>query len=145
MKRFNVIDIIILMVITAAVVIILNGCATTPLALKPAETCEERLSSRDQEMIKFARYCKVAVFAGRNSGGDKKLKNISDKVVKICKFVYDVDTEQDLALLMNPPAGGNYHTVRYYIQKEDNIHEGPPIGWRTPLPCDPMEPTCEEF
>ena len=116
--------------------LLLTGCAHT-IAPDPKKCCE-RLSLHQQEMQKFTRYCKVALFLHRGDAiNDKKVKDLSGRAVNVCKFVFGVKTEEQLLSVVDLNEG--YHKVRHYIIKpSDNF-------WRHSLPCDPAEATCEEF
>ena len=100
--------------------------------------CCQRLSLHQKEMEKFTRYCKVALFLHRgNTINDKKVKELSHRAVNVCKFVFGVQTEEQLLSVSDLNEG--YHKVRHYIIKPDDVF------WRHSLPCDPAEPACEEF
>jgi hypothetical protein len=91
-------------------------------------------------MQKFNRYCKVALFLSNSKPGviSEKVKKNATTVVDVCKFVFKVETDEDLI------AAGDeqeYYRVRTYIIKNpsgDNF-------WRRSLPCDPAQSACEEF
>tara|TARA_Y100001938_G_C7778435_1_gene276738 strand:+ start:158 stop:535 length:378 start_codon:yes stop_codon:yes gene_type:complete len=112
------------------------ACAhtTTP---DPNQCCQ-RLSLHNQEMEKFTRYCKVALFLHRgNTIKDKKVKDLSKRAVNVCMFVFGAQTEQQLVSMSDLNEG--YHKVRHYIiLPEDSF-------WQRSLPCDPDQPACEEF
>ena len=116
--------------------LLLTGCAHT-IAPDPKKCCE-RVSLHNQEMEKFNRYCKVALFLHRgNTIKDKKVKQLSKRAVNVCMFVFGAQTEEQLVSLSDLNEG--YHKVRHYIiLPEDSF-------WRRSLPCDPNEATCEEF
>jgi hypothetical protein len=100
--------------------------------------CCQRLSLHQKEMEKFTRYCKVALFLHRGDTiNDKKVKELSHRAVNVCKFVFGVQTEEQLLSVSDLNEG--YHKVRHYIIKPDDVF------WRHSLPCDPAEPACEEF
>ena len=101
--------------------------------------CCQRLSLHHKEMSQFNRYCKVALFLSKGKKGvvGKGVRENANTAVKICKFVFNVDTDDELI------AAGDeqeYYRVRSYIVPAT---ESP--GWRKQLDCDPQEPSCEEF
>ena len=116
--------------------LLLTGCAHT-IAPDPKKCCE-RVSLHNQEMEKFNRYCKVALFLHRgNTINDKKVKELSKRAVNVCMFVFGAQTEEQLVSMSDLNEG--YHKVRHYIIKPGDSF------WRHSLPCDPNEATCEEF
>lgn len=103
------------------------------------EQCCERLSLHQQEMGKFNRYCKVALFLHRGKIlNDKKVKDFSKRAVNACMFVFGAETEEQLLSISDLNEG--YHKVRHYIiwHEEDNFRQ-------KSLPCDPAQAACEEF
>mgnify|MGYP003114578475 CR=1 FL=1 len=114
--------------------------ACTHTSAPDPRNCCERLSFHNQEMKKFNRYCKVALFMHRsNAINDLKVKENVKNAVDICKFVMMVDNEEQLVSTVEindkvPP----YKVRKYIISPED-------VFWRQSLPCDPEQPTCEEF
>lgn len=145
MKKFTLIDIVTMLGIAASILLVLvfaSGCSMkfykTP---KDVRNCCDRVSAHAEEMEKFVRYCKVAVFLA-NSENTKAVgpgvKKGARQAVDVCKFVFRVETDEDLI------AAGDtqeYYKVRSYIIKNPS-EEG---FWRHSLPCDPAEPACEEF
>ena len=116
--------------------IIVAACAHT--SVPDPKQCCQRLSLHNQEMEKFTRYCKVALFLHRgNAVPDKKVKELSARAVNVCKFVFGVQSEEQLLSVSDLNEG--YHKVRHYIIKPGDSF------WRHSLPCDPDEPSCEEF
>ena len=116
--------------------LLVTACAHT-ITPDPKKCCE-RLSLHQQEMEKFTRYCKVALFLYRgNTINDKKVKDLSGRAVNVCKFVFGVKPEEQLLSVVDLNEG--YHKVRHYIIKPSDSF------WRHSLPCDPAEATCEEF
>ena len=101
--------------------------------------CCERVSAHADEMEKFARYCKVAVFLSNSKNTTAVgpgVRKSARQAVDVCKFVFRVETDEQLI-----SAGDNqdYYKVRHYIiRPEDSF-------WRHSLPCDPDQPACEEF
>jgi hypothetical protein len=142
MKKFNLIDIITMLGIASSILLVLmfaSGCSTTP-PLKGDECCK-RLSLHTEQMTTFNRYCKVALFLSQseNKAVGKVVQKNATAAVKVCKFVFDVDTDAELV------AAGDeqeYYRVRSYIILNPNDQ---PSFWRQSLPCDPQEPACEEF
>ncbi len=136
--RLEPLDVLVLAAIALITALIFtSGCATTPPL--DSRQCCKRLSLHHEQMSTFNRYCKVALFLSKSahkSVGKVVQKNAA-AAVKVCKFVYNVDTDEDLI------AAGDeqeYHRVRSYI-----IIPGDHTGWRKSLDCDPQQPACEEF
>ena len=106
----------------------------------PRECCK-RLSLHQKQMAQFNRYCKVALFLSTSKVASigKGVKESAATAVKVCKFVFAVETDEELL------AAGDeqeYHRVQsYIILPEDEIE----MGWRKTLDCDPQEYSCEEF
>ena len=119
-------------------ILLTTACAHT--TVPDPKKCCQRLSLHNQEMGTFTRYCKVALFLHRsNVVPDKKVKQAASQAVNVCKFVFAVQSEDELLSVSDLNEG--YHKVRYYITprtKKDTF-------WRETLPCDPSEPSCEEF
>ena len=116
----------------------LSFAACVHTTVPDPKQCCQRVSLHNQEMEKFTRYCKVALFLHRgNTIRDKKVKELSGRAVNVCKFVFGVNSEEQLLSISDLNEG--YHKVRHYI-----ISPGDTF-WRPSLPCDPDEPTCEEF
>ena len=102
--------------------------------------CCERVSAHAEEMKKFARYCKVAVFLA-NSKNTKAVgagvRKSARQAVEVCKFVFRVTSDDDLV------AAGDrqdFYKVRSYI-----VTEPDPNGFWMHPNCDPAEIHCEEF
>ena len=116
----------------------LAGCSHTPdQAANDARECRQRLSLHNKEMQKFDRYCRVALFIHNSDLKDVKVKQAAKEAVRICKYVFRVQTDEEL--LSVGELEREYNKVRHYIIKPgDNF-------WRETLPCDPAEYTCEEF
>mgnify|MGYP003154926629 CR=1 FL=1 len=92
--------------------LLLAGCAHS-IAPDPRKCCE-RVSLHTQEMEKFTRYCKVALFLHRgNTINDKKVKELSKRAVNVCMFVFGAQSEEQLISMSNLNDG--YHKVRHYI------------------------------
>jgi hypothetical protein len=101
--------------------------------------CCARLSLHQKQMTEFTRYCKVALFLSNSTVASvsKGVKEGAANAVKVCKFVFDVETDAELV------AAGDvqeYHRVQSYIVLPENQ-----MGWRKTLDCDPNEHSCEEF
>lgn len=139
MKRLATIDIVTILGIAACLLLVLGvgGCVHSPSPTESAQCCK-RLSLYEEEMDKFNRYCKVALFIHNSDLKDKKVKQIAQQGVRICKFVFKVETDQDLLSIRELNQG--YHKVRHYIITNPSEN-----GWRPVLDCDPIEPYCEEF
>jgi hypothetical protein len=145
MKKFTLIDIITMVGIASSILLVLmfaSGCSMKLYKNSPEDVrkCCERVSLHQKEMDKFTRYCKVALFLA-NSENTKEVgsgvrKGARD-AVNVCKFVFDVTTDQDL---LSAGDQQDYYKVRSYIVK-DPYNNG---GWHHPQ-CDPAEIHCEEF
>ena len=134
-KYFQFFFPIFLMIAAATIV---AGCATTQ-PTDPRDCCN-RLSLHTEQMTTFNRYCKVALFLSKsaNKSVGKVVQKNATAAVKVCKFVFDVDTDAELI------AAGDeqeYHRVRSYIILNPSENG----FWRESLPCDPAESACEEF
>jgi hypothetical protein len=143
MKKFNQIDIITLLGITASLVLLLMaGCSMKFYKKSPDDIrqCCERVSAHTQEMEKFARYCKVAVFLA-NSQNTKAVgagvRKSAEQAVNVCKFVFQVETNDQL---ISAGDAQGYYKVRSYIFTDPDLNG----GWIHP-DCDPAEIHCEEF
>tara|TARA_B100001094_G_scaffold150527_1_gene145658 strand:+ start:316 stop:753 length:438 start_codon:yes stop_codon:yes gene_type:complete len=145
MKKFTLIDIITMLGIAASILLVLmfaSGCSMkfykTP---KDVRQCCERVNAHADEMKKFVRYCKVAVFLANSENATAVgpgVKKAARQAVDVCKFVFRVESDKDLI------AAGDaqeYYKVRSYIIKDPA--QDP--FWRRSLPCDPLQVTCEEF
>ena len=145
MKKYNQNDVITLLGIVATILVILTyatGCSMKLYKNSPSDVrkCCDRVNAHTKEMDKFNRYCKVALFLA-NSENKKEvgtgIRKGARDAVNICKFVFDVDTDEELL------AAGDrqdYYKVRTYILPIDPAS----VGWNPPQ-CDPAEIHCEEF
>ena len=134
------IDVIALIATVACLgLVFLAGCAHHP---SPADVrqCCDRVSAHTQEMEKFNRYCKVALFLATS----KNLKAVGAGIrkgardaVEVCKFVFNVETDDDLLAAADEQ---DYYKVRSYIIRDPDGNG----GWFHPQ-CDPAEIHCEEF
>ena len=88
-KYFQLFFPIFLMVAT---VTIFAGCASTEV--KDPKQCCQRLSLHNQEMSKFTRYCKFALYIKQSGLKDKKVRDLAEQGVRICKFVLGVSSYQ---------------------------------------------------
>ena len=67
--------------------LIMSACAHT--VVPDPNKCCERVSLHNDEMDKFTRYCKVALFLHRGDTiNDKKVKELSKRAVNVCMFVF---------------------------------------------------------
>jgi len=144
MKKFTLIDMVTMLGMAATLLLMLvyaTGCSMkfykTP---KDVRQCCERVSAHTQEMEKFARYCKVAVFLATSentkavgSGVRKSARQAAD----VCKFVFRVETDEEL---VSAGDAQEYYKVRSYIFTDPDLNG----GWIHP-DCDPAEIHCEEF
>ena len=90
-------------------------------------------------MTQFNRYCKVALFLkkGKTNIIGKKVQENATQAVNICKFVFGVQTDDQLV-----EAGDlqEYYRVRSYL-----IMDPSDTFWQRELDCDPAQLHCEEF
>ncbi len=146
MKNFTTIDVITLVGIMASLALLLlfSGCNhgfylqghKIANANDPRECCQ-RLSLHQKEMKRFDRYCRVALFIYNSDLKDKKAKGIAKEAVRVCKYVFRVQSDEEL--LSVGELEREYNKVRHYITTPKDTF------WRESLPCDPAEYTCEEF
>ena len=144
MKRFTTHEVVTYLGMAATVLLILlyaSGCSMKFYKKSPEDTrkCCERVSLHTEEMDKFGRYCKVAVFLSKseNMAVGAGVKKGAQEAVKVCKFVFDVETDKEL---ISASDAQHYYKVRSYVV--DNPTQK---GWRMKLDCDPAEIYCEEF
>jgi len=149
MKRFTLLEVVTFVGIASCLALILlyaAGCNhrvylqghRIAKAGDPRECCK-RLSLHHEQMSQFNRYCKVALFLSQSKVASigKGVKENAAAAVKVCKFVFDVETDEELV------AAGDeqeYYRVRSYIVLPEDE-----MGWRKTLDCDPEQPSCEEF
>jgi|TARA_R110000744_G_scaffold31025_1_gene73214 hypothetical protein len=131
--------------VSLLLVLSVGGCSMKFRPSSPADVrkCCERLSVRHKEMSQFNRYCKVALFLSKSTVASigKGVKENAAVAVSLCKFVFNVETDEDLI------AAGDeqeYYRVRSFVKVRRNS-DFDESGWLKKLDCDPMEPTCEEF
>ena len=75
--------------------LLMSACAHT--AVPDPKKCCERVSLHNEEMEKFTRYCKVALFLSRGDTiNDRKVKDLSKRAVNVCMFVFGAQTEEQL-------------------------------------------------
>ena len=144
MKKFNLIDIITMLGIAASILLVLmfaSGCSMKIYRKSPIDVrkCCERVSAHTQEMEKFNRYCKVALFLAKSENksvgtGVRKGARDADNV---CKFDFGVKNDDELVIAGDEQ---EYQRVQTYILQPENE-----VGWRKKLDCDPQEFSCEEF
>ena len=126
-------------VLACLMLLLASGCTHSQ---SPADTrkCCARVSAYSTEMDRFSRYCKVAVFLANSENkiavGSAVKKGARD-AVNICKFVFSVETDDELVAAGDQQA---YYKVRSYIILDPDSN-----GWMQPLDCNPDEPACEEF
>ena len=143
MKKINTHEVVTYLGMAATILLMLtyaSGCSMKFYKESPAQVqnCCDRVSAVNKEMDKFNRYCKIALFLA-NSKNKKEVGNGIRKgareAVNICKFVYKVETDEDLL------AAGDHHDyyrVRSYMITEPDLNG----GWIKPN-CDPAELHCE--
>ncbi len=138
LKDVDFIAVVFIVLALIALLVPLAGCKVAPIKHYTSSECCQRLSLHNKEMEKFTRYCKVALFLHRGDTiNDKKVKELSHRAVNVCKFVFGVQTEDQLLSVSDLNEG--YHKVRHYIIKPGDTF------WQQSLPCDPAQPACEEF
>ena len=92
-------------------------------------------------MDRFNRYCKVALFLAKSENTEavgSKVKEGARDAVNICKFVFSVDTDEDLI------AAGDHQDYYYKVRSYRLSTPSESGGWDPPE-CDPHEIHCEEF
>lgn len=149
MKRFTLLEVVTCVGIASCLALILlyaSGCNHRMYVqghrianAGDTRECCKRLSLQQTQMTQFNRYCKVALFLSNSKVAaiGKGVKENAAAAVKICKFVFGVETDEELV------AAGDeqeYHRVQSYI-----VLPADEMGWRKTLDCDPQEHTCEEF
>ena len=86
-KKLNLVDwVTIIGILSSAALIIMfaTGCATTLTKVEDPKECCHRLSLHNQEMGKFTRYCKLALYIKQSNLKDKKVMDIAEQGVRIC-------------------------------------------------------------
>lgn len=141
MKRFNAIDILILLglLAIAAMLLAASGCGHTQTVTDVRKCCA-RVDASSAEMDRFNRYCKVALFLAKSENTEavgSKVKEGARNAVNICKFVFSVKTDEELIAAGDQQ---DYYKVRSYMVPDPSENG----GWNHPL-CDPSEMGCEEF
>ena len=141
MKRFNTIDVLILLGLLAIATMLLaaSGCGHTQ-TIADTRKCCARVDASSAEMDRFNRYCKVALFLAKSENTKavgSKVREGARNAVNICKFVFSVDTDEDLIAAGDQPY---YYKVRSY-----RLSSTPDSGGWKPPNCDPSEMGCEEF
>tara|TARA_R110002110_G_scaffold221111_1_gene435302 strand:- start:718 stop:1191 length:474 start_codon:yes stop_codon:yes gene_type:complete len=140
MKRPNTIDKLILLgfsIVTA--MMLTTGCGHTQ-TIADTRKCCARVDATSAEMDRFNRYCKVALFLAKSENEKavgSKVKEGARNAVNICKFVFSVETDEELIAAGDQPY---YYKVRSY-KLSTSPDDG---GWNHPN-CDPSEMGCEEF
>ena len=134
--------------ITSSILLLLmfsTGCSLKLYKQSPEDVrkCCQRVSAHVEEMEKFNRYCKVALFLANSENikavGPKVRKGARD-AVNVCKFVFAVETDEELVAAGDAQSNEEYmYRVRSYIIKRDDD----PFWIRQQ--CDPAEIHCEEF
>ena len=141
MKRFTIIDTLILagLLLVVAVMLLMAGCGHTQTVADTRQCCA-RVSASSAEMDRFNRYCKVALFLAKSENTKavgSKVKEGARNAVNICKFVFSVNTDEELIAAGDQQ---DYYKVRSYLVPAPSENG----GWNHPL-CDPTEMGCEEF
>mgnify|MGYP003983272317 CR=1 FL=1 len=142
MKKCNTIDVITWGGILATLLLLfgVGGCSMK-FYKSPSDIrkCCDRMDVSTKAMSQFNRYCKVALSLSRSQSTalGKGVRDSASSAVKVCKFVFNVDTDDELV------AAGDeqeYQRVHTYVVLPENE-----MGWRKTLDCDPDQPSCEEF
>ena len=143
MIEFNKTNITLIAIhIVCIIMVLASGCSMKLYKNSPADVrkCCDRVDAYAEEMEKFGRYCKVAVFLS-NSENTKAVgagvRKSARQAVEVCKFVFRVETDEDL---ISAGDRQDYYKVRSYI-----ITEPDPNGFWVHPQCDPAEIHCEEF
>ena len=140
MKQLNTIDKLILLgFLVVATMMLTAGCGHTQTVTDVRKCCA-RVDASSAEMDRFNRYCKVALFLAKSENTEavgSKVKEGARNAVNICKFVFSVDTDEELIAAGDQPY---YYKARSY-RVPDLSRDG---GWDPPM-CDPHEIHCEEF
>jgi hypothetical protein len=140
MKRMNTIDKLVLLgffVLTAMMLV--SGCGHTQTVADVRKCCA-RVNASTAEMDRFNRYCKVALFLAKSENTKavgSKVKEGARNAVNICKFVFSVETDEELIAAGDQQ---HYYKVRSYFVPDPSENG----GWNHP-DCDPSEMGCEEF
>ena len=117
MNRFTTIEWVTVVGIVSSLLLLLlaaSGCAHSKQP--DPRNCCERLSFHNQEMRKFNRYCKVALFMHRSPAlNDPKIKENVKTAVDICKFVFMTDNEEQLVSTVEQNDKVAPYKVRQYI------------------------------
>jgi hypothetical protein len=121
-------------ILLATTFMAISACASTPRS--PSEECCQRLDARTQEMQEFNRFCKVLIFAERTNKNPAIQESIARRL-GICRFVFGAENNTEL---LSAGPDDNLYKVQHFLDQDLPVN-----GWRTPLDCDPSEPTCEEF
>jgi len=142
MKKFDTYEAVTYLGIAATLLVmlmLLAGCSMKFYKKPPedARQCCQRLSLHNKEMERFDRYCRVALFIYNSDLKDKKTKQIAKEAVRVCKYVFRVQSDEEL--LSVGELEREYNKVRHYLIKPGDTF------WRQTLPCDPEEYSCEEF
>ena len=140
MKRMNTIDKLILLGFSVlALMLLVSGCGHTQTVTDVRKCCA-RVDASSAEMDRFNRYCKVALFLAKSENTEavgSKVKEGARNAVNICKFVFSVETDEELIAAGDQQ---DYYKVRSYMVPDPSENG----GWNHPL-CDPSEMGCEEF
>jgi hypothetical protein len=134
MKQFTTIGLLAL-----SAMILTTGCGHTQ-TIADTRKCCARVDATSAEMDRFNRYCKVALFLAKSENTKavgSKVKEGARSAVNICKFVFSVDTDEELIAVGDHQDYYNAHSYRLLPPSENG-------GWDPPL-CDPQEIHCEEF
>ena len=141
MKRINAIDLLVLLGLLAIAAILLaaTGCGHAQ-TIADTRKCCARVDASSAEMDRFNRYCKVALFLAKSENTKEvgsKVKEGARNAVNICKFVFSVNTDEELIA-----AGDQQHYLKVRSYKLSTSPDDG--GWNHP-DCDPSEMGCEEF
>ena len=117
-----------------------SACGHTQTVADTRKCCA-RVDASSAEMDRFNRYCKVALFLAKSENTEavgSKVKEGARDAVNICKFVFSVDTDEELI------AAGDHQDYYYKVRSYRLSTPSESGGWDPPE-CDPHEIHCEEF
>tara|TARA_R110000796_G_scaffold84266_1_gene183753 strand:- start:1297 stop:1704 length:408 start_codon:yes stop_codon:yes gene_type:complete len=126
--------------VALSAMVLTAGCGHAQTVTDVRECCA-RVDASSAEMDRFNRYCKVALFLAKSENTKavgSKVKEGARDAVNICKFVFSVNTDEELI------AAGDHQDYYYKVRSYRLSTSSESGGWDPPL-CDPREMHCEEF